>query len=47
MSPLMCPRCGHEIVPGDPVDLIGVEPDARIIVDDGVLIVHAVCPKEE
>jgi hypothetical protein len=44
---LICERCGQEILPGDEVEIIGPDPDARIILDTDALIVHATCPTEE
>jgi hypothetical protein len=44
---LICERCDQEIEPGSEVDMIGLEPDARIVDGNELVIVHRECPPPE
>lgn len=48
-NPLMCERCGQEIVPGSKVEMVGVDEfeGQRIFMDGEMIVVHAVCPEQE
>ena len=41
MSNPTCDRCGGEIRPGQKVNLVGADPDERIILSEEALLVHA------
>ncbi len=47
-SPLICDRCGQEIVPGTQVEFVTVtldsEEEPRIMLDGDALVAHAECP---
>jgi hypothetical protein len=45
-TPLICDRCGQEILPGSKVALVNMEDEPpRIIADGDALIAHEVCPE--
>lgn len=48
MGPLICDKCGTEILPGSQVTIVTAEDDdPRIVLDGDALIAHVECPKED
>jgi hypothetical protein len=46
-APLICERCKTEILPGSAVEFVGLDEDARIVMSEDLLVMHAVCPSSE